>query len=114
VRWLGYVPDEELARLYRGASCFVYPSLYEGFGIPVLEAMRCGAPVVTSAGTVMEEIADGAAELVDPLDPAEIAAGIERARARRAELVAAGLERAGRYTWAAAAEATVAVYRELA
>ena len=114
VRWLGYVPDEELARLYRGASCFVYPSLYEGFGIPVLEAMRCGAPVVTSAGTVMEEIADGAAELVDPLDPAAIAAGIERAQARRAELVAAGLERAERYTWAAAAEATVAVYRELA
>jgi glycosyltransferase involved in cell wall biosynthesis len=114
VRWLGYVPDEELARLYRGAAVFAYPSLYEGFGIPVLEAMRCGAPVVTSAGTVMEEVADGAAELVDPLDPASIAAGIERARSRREELAAAGLERARRYTWAAAAEATAAVYRELA
>jgi glycosyltransferase involved in cell wall biosynthesis len=114
VRWLGYVPDEELARLYRGAAVFAYPSLYEGFGIPVLEAMRCGAPVVTSAGTVMEEIVDGAAELVDPLDPASIAAGIERAQSRREELAAAGLERAKRYTWAAAAEATAAVYRELA
>jgi glycosyltransferase involved in cell wall biosynthesis len=114
VRWLGHVPDEELARLYRGAAVFAYPSLYEGFGIPVLEAMRSGAPVVTSAGTVMEEVAGGAAELVDPLDPAAIAAGIERARSRRAELAAAGLERAKAYTWAAAAEATAAVYRELA
>jgi glycosyltransferase involved in cell wall biosynthesis len=113
VRWLGEVPDEELAALYRGASVFCYPSLYEGFGIPVLEAMRCGAPVVTSAGTVMEEVADGAAELVDPLDPASIAAGIERALGRREELAAAGRDRAQRFTWAAAAEATLAVYREL-
>jgi glycosyltransferase involved in cell wall biosynthesis len=114
VRWLGHVPDEELARLYRGAAVFAYPSLYEGFGIPVLEAMRCGAPVVTSAGTVMEEVAGGAAELVDPLDTVSIADGIERARSRREELGAAGFERARRYTWAAAAEATAAVYRELA
>lgn len=114
VRWLGRLEDEEVARLYRGALCFAYPSLYEGFGIPVLEAMRCGAPVVTSAGTVMEEVAGGAAELVDPYDPAAIAAGIERALARRDELRAAGLERAARFTWTAAAEATAAVYRELA
>ncbi len=66
VRWLGFVDDEELARLYRGAACFAYPSLYEGFGIPVLEAMACGTPVVTSAGGALEELAGGAAVLVDP------------------------------------------------
>jgi glycosyltransferase involved in cell wall biosynthesis len=114
VRWLGSPDDEEVARLYRGALCVAYPSLYEGFGLPVLEALRCGAPVVTSAGTAMEEVADGAAELVDPLDAAAIAAGIERAIARRDELRVRGPERAARFTWAAAADATAAVYRELA
>jgi glycosyltransferase involved in cell wall biosynthesis len=112
--WLGRVSDEELAALYRGALCVAYPSLYEGFGIPVLEAMRCGAAVVTSAGTAMEEVADGAAELVDPRDTASIAAGIERAIARRDELGARGRERARAYSWAAAAEATVRVYEEAA
>jgi len=114
VSWLGFVPDDELAALYRGALCFVYPSVYEGFGIPVLEAMQCGAAVVTSAGTAMEDVVGDAAELVDPLDPAAIAAGIERAIARRAEVRALGLERSRHFTWAAAAEATARVYRELA
>jgi glycosyltransferase involved in cell wall biosynthesis len=112
VRWLGEVSDSELARLYRGARCVAYPSLYEGFGIPVLEAMACGAPVVTSRGTAMEEIADGAAVLVDPNDPAELAAGIDRATADRDMLVARGLERARAFRWDAIADATVAVYRE--
>jgi len=114
VRWLGRLPDDEVAALYRGALCFAYPSLYEGFGIPVLEAMRCGAPVVTSAGSAMEEVAGGAAELVDPLDPEAIAAGIRRAIDRRAELRTAGLERSKLFSWDAAARATADVYREVA
>jgi alpha-1,3-rhamnosyl/mannosyltransferase len=114
VSWLGEVTDAELARLYRGASCVAYPSLYEGFGIPVLEAMACGAPVVTTRGTAMEEVADGAAVLVDARDADEIAAGIERAEVERAQLVARGLERARAFRWDAVADATVRVYREAA
>jgi glycosyltransferase involved in cell wall biosynthesis len=114
VHFLGFVPDEELARLYRGALCVAYASLYEGFGIPVLEALACGAPVVTSAGTAMAEVADGAAVLVDPRDTDAIAAGIREAIARRNELGALGPERARSFTWQASAEATAAVYREVA
>jgi glycosyltransferase involved in cell wall biosynthesis len=112
VRWLGRPSDDELAEQLRGALCLAYPSLLEGFGIPVLEAMLCGTPVVTSAGSAMEEVAGDAAELVDPRDVESIASGIERALARRTELRAAGLERAQRFTWEASAEATVRAYRE--
>jgi glycosyltransferase involved in cell wall biosynthesis len=114
VTWLGAVDDDELARLYRGALAVAYPSLYEGFGIPVLEAMASGAAVVTSAGTAMAEVADGAAVLVDPTDVGSIRAGIERAIAERDELGSRGPARAAGYTWEAAAEATVRVYEEAA
>jgi glycosyltransferase involved in cell wall biosynthesis len=110
----GFVADEELARLYRGAAALVYPSLYEGFGLPVLEAMASGTPVVTSTGSAPAELADGAAVLVDPLDVEAIASGIGEAIARRDELRAAGLERAKGFTWEAAGRATAEVYREAA
>jgi glycosyltransferase involved in cell wall biosynthesis len=114
VTWVGRPTDAELAVLLRGASCLAYPSLWEGFGIPVLEAMACGTPVVTSQGSAMAEVADGAAELVDPRDVDAIAAGIERALSRRDELRAAGLERSARFTWSAAADAVVDSYRRAA
>ena len=100
--------------LYRGARCVVYPSLYEGFGLPVLEAMACGSPVVTSAGGAMEEVAGGAAVLVDPHDVAGIAAGIEQAVAQADELRGRGLERARAFSWDDAARRTREVYREAA
>ena len=112
VRWLGRLTDAELAREYRGARCVAYPSLYEGFGIPVLEAMACGTPVVTSSGGATEEIADGAAVLVDPRDPTSIADGIERAHELRDQLVQRGLDHARSFTWERVADETVAVYRE--
>jgi glycosyltransferase involved in cell wall biosynthesis len=111
---IGFVDDERLAELYRGARCLVYPSLHEGFGIPVLEAMACGTPVVTSRGGALEETAGGAAVLVDPLDVESIAAGIDEAAGRRGELRAAGLARAAAFTWARAADEVEALWRELA
>jgi glycosyltransferase involved in cell wall biosynthesis len=112
--WVGRVSDEELAALYRGARCLVYPSLYEGFGLPVLEAMACGTPVVTSRGGATEEIAGDAAVLVDPLDPASIGAGMEEALGRSDELGAKGLERSKAYSWDRVAAETWAVYEQVA
>jgi glycosyltransferase involved in cell wall biosynthesis len=114
VSWVGFASDDELARLYRGALCVVYPSLYEGFGIPVLEAMACGAPVVTSRGGATEEVAGGAAVLVDPEDVSSIAAGIADAIARRAELGAAGLRRARDYSWETSARLLLQAYEDAA
>jgi glycosyltransferase involved in cell wall biosynthesis len=112
VRLLGEVPDDDLAGLYRGARALVYPSLYEGFGIPILEAMACGTPVVTSAGGATEEVAGGAAVLVDPYDAASIAHGIEQAESRREELRTAGFARVAEFSWDDVAARTIDVYEE--
>jgi glycosyltransferase involved in cell wall biosynthesis len=114
VRWLGELPDAELAAQYRGALCLVYPSLYEGFGIPVLEAMACGTPVVTSTGGATEEVAGAAAVLVDPLDVESIAAGIRKAIGTRDELRARGLDRARAFSWDETARRTLRAYEEAA
>ena len=114
VKLAGPVGDEELAALYRGARCLAYPSLYEGFGIPIVEAMACGTPVVTSAGGATEEVAGGAAVLVDPLDPQTIAAGIEEAVARAPQLREAGLERAHQFTRERVVASMLDIYREAA
>ena len=113
VRWLGEVSDEELARLYRGARCVAYVSLYEGFGLPVLEAMACGAAVVSSDLPPVREFARGVVT-VDPEDPEAIAEGLERAIARRDELRRQGREAAAGYDWRHVAAETAAVYREVA
>ena len=108
------MPDEELAALYRGALCVAYVSLYEGFGLPVLEAMACGAPVVASTAPALRELGGDAVVAVDPLDPDAIADGLEEAIARRDDLRLRGLERAGGFTWQRTAEQTAAVYRAVA
>ena len=95
----GYAPPAKLASLYRGASVFVYPSRFEGFGIPVIEAMACGAPCVVSSHPSLDEASGDAAIRVDPEDRESIVAGVREALARRGELVARGREHARRFTW---------------
>ena len=108
---LGYVPDERLAALYRDASALVFPSLYEGFGLPVVEAMAAGLPVVTSDRGALGEVAGDAALFVDPLDPEAIAAGIDRIlddAPLRARLADAGRLRAQGFTWTGSGAALLA------
>lgn len=110
IHWLGHVADADLPALYSAADVFVFPSLYEGFGLPVLEAMACGTPVVTSARGALSEIA-GPALICDPLDPSDIARAIQRARdpALRSRLVRCGFDHAKGFTWERAAQETLAV-----
>src|SRR5262245_27480882 len=115
VLFVGGVPLEETVRFYRAADVFVYPSLNETFGLPILEAMACACPVVTSDTSAMPETAGGAAVLCDPMDPASIAQAIaEAAGPGRDRLRDAGLRRAAQFTWGHTAAATLDVYRECA
>jgi glycosyltransferase involved in cell wall biosynthesis len=100
-----HVPDDELPGLYRGAAVFAYPSFFEGFGIPILEAMASGAPVVSSNHPSLDEASGDAAVRVDPKSPEAIAEGIERALTERDDRVARGLEHARGFTWRACGEA---------
>ncbi|MCC7009823.1 MAG: glycosyltransferase family 4 protein [Acidobacteria bacterium] len=108
----GFVADADLAPLYAGADVFVYPSHYEGFGLPVLEAMQCGVPVVTTTGGALPEVAGDAALLVDPADADGLVDAITAAR-RNAALAARGVERAGHFRWARSVGLTVDAYRAM-
>jgi glycosyltransferase involved in cell wall biosynthesis len=111
---LGFVRHEDLPRWYRGAAVFVFPSRFEGFGMPVVEAMACAAPCVVSSHPSLDEACGDAAIRVDPESPEEIAAGIERALAERDELVRRGLEHASGFTWRGAGEIMLRAYAEAA
>ncbi len=115
VRRPGVVPEEDLPGLFAGADAFLYPTLYEGFGLPVAEAMACGVPVLTSSTSALQEIAGGYAYLVDPMDVDAIARGITDLAtdpSRRAEFAELGRRRAADFSWDHAAEQTLRVYAE--
>lgn len=107
IKLLGHVPDEALNALYNGASVFALPSLYEGFGMGIAEAMACGCPVVTSDRSSMPEVAGGAAVLVDPLSVESITAGLRQALEDRERLIHDGLSRARDFSWDRAARQTM-------
>ncbi len=113
VEVLGNVSDDELVSLYQRASALVFPSLYEGFGLPPLEAMACGCPVACSNVAALPEVCGEAARYFSPDDPADIARAVGEVLAAPATWVARGLERAATFTWDRSAEAYEAVYREL-
>ena len=116
LHYLGFVPESDLPCVYAGAALFVYPSVYEGFGLPVLEAMASGVPVITSVFSSLPEVSGGAALLVDTPDTDALAQSIERGlcdASWRGQATAAGLAVSGRYTWARCVQETVGVYQKL-
>src|SRR5262249_13108037 len=115
VRWLGYVAQGDVPGLYAGATAFVFPSLYEGFGLPVVEAMAWGTPVITSSVSALPEVAGDAAVLVDPYNVEGLARAMQRLlddAGLRDGLIAAGRQRARRFTWERCAEDVEAVVDE--
>jgi alpha-1,3-rhamnosyl/mannosyltransferase len=113
VHVLGRVSSAELAALYRGAACLVLPSRYEGFGLPALEAMASGTPVVAARSTALPEVIDGAGVLFPPGDDEALASAVQHALRDRSRLVTAGLARAARFRWSDVAARTAAAYREV-
>ena len=116
VKFIGYTPDIELAVLYNGADLFCFPSLYEGFGLPVLEAMACGIPVVTSNNSSLPEVTGEAAILIDPYNIDEIASAMKRVLEDPElahDMRLRGLERAAQFTWERTARETIAVYEKV-
>jgi glycosyltransferase involved in cell wall biosynthesis len=116
VRFLGFVPDETLAALYRLAAVFVFPSLYEGFGLPPLEAMASGTPVVTSNVSSLPEVVGDAALLVDPYEPEAIAGAVRMVLtddALREDLRRQGLARAREFSWARSVARVRQIYAEV-
>jgi glycosyltransferase involved in cell wall biosynthesis len=113
VRFTGFVPAHNLPALYEACTVFAFPSVLEGYGLPVIEAMAHGAAVVTSRGTSTEEVAGGAAVLVDPLDIASIASGLSEALANVDQLRSSGIARAAEVPWSVTAAATASAYREV-
>jgi len=113
IRLLGYVPDEDLPALYASAGCFVFPTLYEGFGMPILEAMASGSPVLTSNTGAAPEVSGGLTVSVNPYDVEAIADGIDRALETPAPLLARAREHAKAFTWERCASQTLAIYRSI-
>lgn len=109
----GFVPDSDLPALYSEAAALAYPSLYEGFGLPLLEAMACGTPTVASNVSCMPEVAGGASVLVDPFHAESIAAGLVEAETQREKWVEKGLRRAAEFRWQESARQLVSLYRKV-
>jgi glycosyltransferase involved in cell wall biosynthesis len=112
----GYVPQQDLPALYSGAVCFVYPSFFEGFGLPPLEAMKCGTPVIAGNRTSLPEVVGDAGLLVDPLDVRALGSAIERLICNsdfRNELRLKGLNQAEKFDWRETARRTLDVYKEV-
>jgi glycosyltransferase involved in cell wall biosynthesis len=117
VHFTGYVPVKDLPAIYNLGEIFAFPSVYEGFGLPVIEAMACGTPVVTSNTSSLGEIASGAAETIDPYDVGALSSAfvrLARDAAWRRELAERGLGRARQFSWARTAREMLAVYQHAA
>ncbi|TRU86736.1 MAG: glycosyltransferase family 1 protein [Microcystis novacekii Mn_MB_F_20050700_S1] len=117
VIFTGYVPDEDLSALYSGAKAFIFPSLQEGFGLPILEAMQCGTPVISSNATSLPEVAGEAAILINPYDKDELSQAMLNLLSDeklRNELTQKGIERAKQFSWSKCAQETVEIYKKIA